>query len=45
MCMETIQVPLEQFDGVNFDINELRIVGATSDASLLVTGDKYGVLR
>jgi hypothetical protein len=45
ICMQTVQVPLEQFDGANVDSNELRIVGASSDASLLVTGDKYGVLR
>jgi hypothetical protein len=44
-CRETVQVQLEQFDGANVDSNELRIVGASSDASLLVTGDKYGVLR
>jgi hypothetical protein len=44
-CKETIQVPLEQFDGAYCDVNELRIVSASSDASLLMTGDKYGVFR
>jgi hypothetical protein len=44
-CKETVQVPLEQFDGAYSDTNELRIVSASSDANLLVTGDKYGVLR
>jgi len=44
-CKETVQVPLEQFDGAYSDTNELRIVSASSNADLLVTGDKYGVLR
>lgn len=44
-CKETIEVPLEQFDGTYSDTNELRIVSASSDANLLVSGDKYGVLR
>ena len=45
ICKETVRVPLEQMDGAYADTNELRIVSASSDANLLVTGDKYGVLR
>lgn len=44
-CRESLQVPLEQFDGVEAEANELRAVSVPADASYLVTGDKYGVLR
>ena len=41
----TIQVPLEQVRDVYDVTNELRTVSIIFCGSLLVTGDKYGVLR
>ncbi|KAL1605346.1 hypothetical protein SLS60_004894 [Paraconiothyrium brasiliense] len=41
---EILEVPLEQISGAD-EVNELKAVTSSSDASLLVTGDKYGVLR
>lgn len=41
---EILDVPLEQIHGAD-EINELKTVASSADASLLVTGDKYGVLR
>jgi len=38
-------VPLEQLSSGDVDVNELRTVTASSDATVLVSGDKYGVLR
>jgi hypothetical protein len=45
MCKSTLQVPLEQDERSDVDQNELRSVRASQDASYIVTGDKYGVLR
>jgi WD40 repeat protein len=42
---DSLQVALEQLDGSDSVPNELRTVRASADASFLVTGDKYGVLR
>ncbi|KAH7398864.1 WD40-repeat-containing domain protein [Phaeosphaeria sp. MPI-PUGE-AT-0046c] len=44
-CKDSLHVVLEQFDGPDSIPNELRTVRASADASFLVTGDKYGVLR
>ena len=41
----SIQVPLEQLDGPDAIVNELRTARVLSDGSFLLTGDKYGVLR
>jgi WD40 repeat protein len=42
---ESIHVALEQLDSTDAMPNELRTVRASADASYLVTGDKYGVIR
>jgi WD40 repeat protein len=42
---ESLRVALEQPEGPDVMPNELRTVRASADASYLVTGDKYGVLR
>lgn len=41
----SLQVPLEQLEGPEAVVNELRTARVLSDGSFLVTGDKYGVLR
>ncbi|KAF2446703.1 WD40 repeat-like protein [Karstenula rhodostoma CBS 690.94] len=41
---EILDVPLEQIHGAD-EINELKTVASSADASVLATGDKYGVLR
>lgn len=41
----TMQIALEQVEGPDVMPNELRTVRAASDATFLVAGDKYGVLR
>ncbi|KAH8730580.1 WD domain-containing protein [Phaeosphaeriaceae sp. PMI808] len=42
---DSLEVPLEQPETPDPIPNELRTVRASADASFLVTGDKYGVLR
>jgi WD40 repeat protein len=42
---DELHVALEQLDGPDPLPNELRTVRASADASYLITGDKYGVLR
>jgi WD40 repeat protein len=42
---DSLHVALEQLEGPDPMPNELRTVRAFADASCLVTGDKYGVLR
>jgi WD40 repeat protein len=42
---DSLHVVLEQIEGLDALPNELRTVHASADASFLVTGDKYGVLR
>jgi WD40 repeat protein len=42
---DSLHVALEQIEGLDALPNELRTVHASADASFLVTGDKYGVLR
>jgi hypothetical protein len=41
---ELLDVPLEQISGAD-EFNELKTVASSADANVLVTGDKYGVLR
>ncbi|KAI8934797.1 hypothetical protein NX059_008482 [Plenodomus lindquistii] len=41
----SLQIPLEQLDGPDAIVNELRTARVLSDGSFLITGDKYGVLR
>ncbi|KAL5413578.1 hypothetical protein PMIN04_009377 [Paraphaeosphaeria minitans] len=41
---EMLDVPLEQIPGAD-EVNELKTVASSADANVLVTGDKYGVLR
>ncbi|KAL5116034.1 hypothetical protein ACEQ8H_006045 [Pleosporales sp. CAS-2024a] len=41
----SLNVALEQLEGPDSLPNELRTIRASSDASFLITGDKYGVLR
>lgn len=41
----SLQVPLEQLEGPDALVNELRTARVLSDGSFLLTGDKYGVLR
>ena len=41
---DMLEVPLEQITGAD-EANELKTVTSSSDANLIVTGDKYGVLR
>lgn len=41
---DMLAVPLEQVSGTD-EANELKAVTSSADASVLVTGDKYGVLR
>ncbi|KAF2190746.1 WD40 repeat-like protein [Zopfia rhizophila CBS 207.26] len=45
ICKDSLQVTLEQIEGSEADANELKTVSASVDASYIVTGDKYGVLR
>ncbi|KAF1962740.1 WD repeat protein-like protein [Byssothecium circinans] len=45
VCKDSMQVPLEQLEGVDAEINELKTFRASKDASFLVAGDKYGILR
>jgi WD40 repeat protein len=42
---DSLLVALEQVEGTDSVSNELKTVRASVDASFLVTGDKYGVLR
>jgi WD40 repeat protein len=42
---DSLYIALEQLDGPDPMPNELRTVRASADASFLVTGDKYGILR
>ncbi|KAH7075534.1 WD repeat protein-like protein [Paraphoma chrysanthemicola] len=42
---DSLQVALEQLESPDAVPNELRTMRASADASFLVTGDKYGVLR
>jgi WD40 repeat protein len=42
---DSLHVTLEQLEGLDPVPNELRTVRASTDASFLVSGDKYGVLR
>jgi WD40 repeat protein len=42
---DSLTVTLEQPDGPDPLPNELRTVRSSADASFLITGDKYGVLR
>ncbi|CAI6252287.1 unnamed protein product [Periconia digitata] len=44
-CKAAIEVPLEQFEAADIETNELRTVRPSADASFLVTGDKYGIVR
>ncbi|KAF2200501.1 WD domain-containing protein [Delitschia confertaspora ATCC 74209] len=44
-CKHSLEVPLEQIEGVEADPNELKVVSASVGARYVVTGDKYGVLR
>ncbi|CAO2651026.1 Nn.00g093230.m01.CDS01 [Neocucurbitaria sp. VM-36] len=41
----SLQVPLEQMEGLDVVPNELRTVRIAADGSFLVAGDKFGVLR
>lgn len=41
---QILDVPLEQISGAD-EVNELKTVASSADASILVTGDRYGVLR
>ena len=41
----SLQVPLEQVDGPDAVLNELRTVHVSADGTFLVSGDKFGVLR
>ncbi|EDU48249.1 WD40 repeat protein [Pyrenophora tritici-repentis] len=41
----SVEVPLEQLDDPDAVPNELRTVRTSTDASFLVAGDKFGVLR
>lgn len=42
---EELEVPLEQAGSPEVEVNELKTVTASSDATLIATGDKYGVFR
>lgn len=42
---ETLEIPMEQMIGPDVEPNELKTVTSSADANLIVTGDKYGVLR
>ncbi|PVI07122.1 WD repeat protein-like protein [Periconia macrospinosa] len=44
-CKATVHVHLEQFERSDAEINELKTVYPSSNASFLVTGDKYGIVR
>ncbi|KAL6710733.1 hypothetical protein ACN47E_007790 [Coniothyrium glycines] len=41
----SLQVPLEQVEGPDAVLNELRTAHVSADGSFIVTGDKFGVLR
>lgn len=41
----SLQVPLEQVDGPESVLNELRTVRVSTDGTFLVSGDKFGILR
>lgn len=45
LCKDVIQVHLEQAGNSEVEVNELKTVKASIDASYIVTGDRYGVLR
>ncbi|KAF2258238.1 WD repeat protein-like protein [Lojkania enalia] len=45
VCKDSLQIPLEQMDLPDADINELKAVRVSTGYNYLVTGDKYGVLR
>lgn len=45
VCKDSLEIPLEQIEGNEDDLNELRRVCASSEIKYLVTGDKYGVIR
>jgi hypothetical protein len=44
-CKHSVTVELEQTDGLDEALNELKVVRLCSNANALVTGDKFGVLR
>lgn len=44
-CKESFQVDLDQIGSNEIEANELKTVNVSADASYLVTGDKYGILR
>jgi len=41
----TINIGLEQIAGQNELLNELKVIDAVPDTTLLLAGDKYGILR
>jgi hypothetical protein len=45
VCKDSMQVHLEQVGSSELDLNELKTARASVDASFVVTGDRYGVLR
>ncbi|KAF2470553.1 WD40 repeat-like protein [Lindgomyces ingoldianus] len=45
VCKDSLQITLEQIEGSEADLNELKTVRVSVGASYIVTGDKYGVLR
>ncbi|KAF2639326.1 WD repeat protein-like protein [Massarina eburnea CBS 473.64] len=45
VCKEAIHVHLEQIEGADAEQNELKTVRSSNDASFIVAGDKYGILR
>jgi hypothetical protein len=45
ICTDSLGVRLEQLNSSELEQNELKTVRASVDASYLVTGDKYGILR
>ncbi|WEW57167.1 hypothetical protein PRK78_002629 [Emydomyces testavorans] len=44
-CYATQKVDIEQISGNGDEPNELKILRATEDMNLFVSGDKYGVIR
>lgn len=45
LCKTSLDIDLEQLDNFDVEPNELKTVRTSADASYLVTGDKYGVMR
>lgn len=41
----SLNITLEQVEGNDIDTNELKTACASADASYIVTGDRYGILR